>query len=64
MLVYFYIDQPEDFVALDYITVGGVSVFLVWLTNKIFRWQADHFEVEECPWCGATLEWEEVQTNE
>ena len=36
------------------------SAVVVWLTNKAFRWQGEHFELEECPYCGAELEFEEV----
>lgn len=64
LTMFLYFEQSAEILPRDVLIAGGVSVFLVWLTNKIFRWQADHFEVEECPWCGATLEWEEVKENE
>ena len=61
MFGYFLIDDPEEFVLADYLISGAISVFLVWLTNKSFRWMADHGEFEECPWCGAVAEWEEAE---
>lgn len=38
-----------------------ISVFVVWLTNKTLRWQGEHYELEECPYCGAELSYEEEE---
>jgi hypothetical protein len=60
-LVYSYFER--GFVLEDLLISAAVSVFLVWITNKAFRWSADHFEVEECPYCGAELDFEEVDNT-
>ena len=36
-----------------------ISAAVVWISNKALRWQGEHFELEECPYCGAELEFEE-----
>lgn len=59
----YYFDHSEGFEVMDYLLSGGIAIFLVWMENKSFRWMADHFEVDECPYCGATLEWEEVENK-
>lgn len=64
MVLYMYFEQPAEILPRDALIAGGIAVVLVWLQNKSFRYMADHFEVEECPYCGATLEWEEVKENE
>ena len=40
-----------------------ISAALVWLSNKALRWQGEHNELEECPYCGAELEFEKVQNT-
>ncbi len=62
-LAYSYFGNPENFVLKDLVISGAVSIFLVWINNKAFRWQAENFEIEECPYCGAELEFEEVSNT-
>ena len=58
---YAYFDKPSGDVLLEYLlTSVGISVFLVWIVNKSYRYMAEHFEIEECPYCGAELDYEEV----
>lgn len=64
MLIYYICEQPTDFLPRDYAIAGFISVALIWIENKSFRWMAEHFEVEECPFCGAMLEWEEVNEDD
>ena len=59
-IVYVYFDRPYGFILKDFLICGAVSVFTVWLINKIIRWQGENFELEECPWCGAELDFEEM----
>ena len=35
----------------------GVAVILVWMQNRAFRIAAEHFELSECPYCGAQLDY-------
>lgn len=37
-----------------------ISAAVVWLSNKALRFQGEHSELEECPYCGAELEFEKV----
>lgn len=59
-IVYVYFDRPYGFILKDFLICLAVSIFIVWLINKIIRWQGEHCELEECPWCGAEFGFEEI----
>lgn len=58
-VVYVYFEDPEVFVLKDFLISGVVAIFVVWLINKTLRYQGEHFQLEECPYCGAELDYEE-----
>lgn len=51
----------EDMGLLEYSIAGVVALATVILSDGAFKWAAQHFEIEECPYCGAELEYEEVE---
>lgn len=60
-VVYVYFDKPTGNELFNYLLISfGMGVFLVWIVNRSYRYMAEHFEIEECPYCGAELDYEEV----
>lgn len=61
MRIYCFAEQPES-VEKEIFLYAAIAAFcIVNAGNKFFRWQGENFEIDECPYCGATLEWEEVE---
>ncbi len=56
---YIYLERPEEFLKKEFLVALGIAVLLVWIINKTFRLRAEHFEIEECPYCGAELDYAE-----
>ena len=56
---YVYAERPEEFLVKEALIAFGVAVLLVWMQNRAFRIAAEHFELSECPYCGAQLDYAE-----
>ena len=60
-LAYTYFDKPSEEVILDYLFYSAViGVLLVWIINKSYLWMAEHGELDECAYCGAVSDFEEI----
>lgn len=57
-VVYVYFENSEVFLFKEFLLSGVVAIFVVWLSNKALRWMGKHNELEECPYCGAELDYE------
>ncbi len=58
---YVYVKRPDEFLKKEALIAFGIAVFFVWFTNKVLRYQGEHFQLEECPYCGAELDYIEDQ---